>query len=270
MPDEPADSMTMARRILTLVLLIATLIAAAVPASAKDAEDETAKVRLETKKTPAVVQGGTTWIAINWRGADADATDFRITATSKATGVEISYPANTDGHSSLMDNDVLSSDEIDFTSLNVVVPYGTKQFKIDIVASWNDGKKDVEKKFNVTVPTVEYKGEDAALVAESIGVAAASQPWVDVAWSGMAPSLDQVRMTVDGPPEAATTYPGDGSSSGLSRDSRLDQGETDVAGFRLDTAEMKPGSYEFKVLLAYERDGKPSSVSGIVLITVTE
>ncbi|MCL1692790.1 MAG: hypothetical protein M3096_03820, partial [Actinomycetia bacterium] len=79
--------MTMVRRILTLILLTATLIGAAVPASAKDAVDKTAKIKLETKKTAAVVQGGTTWIIVNWRGVDADATGFRITATTKANGV---------------------------------------------------------------------------------------------------------------------------------------------------------------------------------------
>lgn len=262
--------MTMARRIVTLVLLTITLIGVAVPVSAKEAEDKAAKVKLETKKTAAIVQGGTTWVAINWRGADADATDFRITATTKAKGVDISYPTNTGNHSSLMANDVLSSDEIDFTSLNLVVPYGTKQFKIDIVASWNDGKKQIEKEFTVTVPTVKYSGEDAALVTDGVRAPAAAQPWIDVAWSGMAPSLDQVRMTVDGPPDAVVTYPGHGSSSGLSRDSRLNQAETDVAGFRLDTSGLKPGSYEFKVVLAYERDGKSSSVSGVVLITIGE
>ena len=84
--------MTMGRRILTLILLTATLIGAAVPASAKDTADKTVKVKLETKKTPAILQGSTTWVAVNWRGVDADATAFRITATTRTKGVEISTP----------------------------------------------------------------------------------------------------------------------------------------------------------------------------------
>lgn len=260
--------MTMARRILILALLTVTLIGAAVPASAKEAADKTAKVKLETKKTAAVVQGGTAWITIHWRGIDADATSFRVTATTKANGVEISYPANTGGYSSLMDNDVLSSNEIDFTALNLVVPYGTKQFKLDVVASWNDGKEDVKKKFTVQVPTVAYNGEDAALVTSSVDVPAAAQPWIDVGWSGMAPSLDDVRMTVAGPSEAVISYPNDGSSSGLRRGNRLGQSETDVAGFRLDTSTLKPGKHKFEVLLTYTRGGTPSQTSGVVVIIV--
>ena len=260
--------MTMARRILTLILLTVTLISVAVPASAKDSS---AKVKLETKKTSAVAQGGTAWVAISWRGDDADATSFRITATTKAKGVEVSYPTNTGDHSSLMDNDVLSSDEVDFTALNLVVPYGTKKFKLDVVASWNDGKKDVEKKFTVEVPTFEYKGDDAALVTEDAGVVLTDDPgWVDIEWSGMAPSLENVQMTVGGPPGAVVAYPADGSFSGLNRGDRLNQGETDVAGFRLDVSGLEPGRYDFKVLLTYTLDGSKSDVSGIVTVTVSE
>ena len=187
----------------------ATLIGAAVPASAKDAEANTAKVKLETHKTPAVIQGGATWIVINWRRADADATGFRNTAASKTDGVAISYPQNAGDHSSLMANDTLSSDEVDLTALRLDVPYGSKQIKLDLVAAWNDGKKDIEKKFTVTVPTFAYTGEDVALVTTDAGVVAADNPWVDVDWSGLAPSLDGVQMTADGPPCAVVSYPGE-------------------------------------------------------------
>jgi hypothetical protein len=49
----------------------------------------------------------------------------------------------------------------------------------------------------------------------------------------------------------------------------LGQGETDAAGFRLDTSAMKPGQHEFIMLLTYTRDGSPSKMSGIVTITVS-
>ena len=86
----------------------------------------------------------------------------------------------------------------------------------------------------------------------------------------MAPSLDAVRMTVGGPPGSMIAYAGDGPSSGLRRGDRLGQGETDVARFRPDTSGLKPGAYEFKVMLTYTRDGSPSEMSGIVIINVTE
>jgi hypothetical protein len=80
----------------------------------------------------------------------------------------------------------------------------------------------------------------------------------------MAPSLDDVQMTAEGPSDAVISYPNDGTSSGLVRGARLGQGETDAAGFRLDTSAMKPGQHEFIVLLTYTRDGSPSRMSGIV------
>jgi hypothetical protein len=49
----------------------------------------------------------------------------------------------------------------------------------------------------------------------------------------------------------------------------LGQGETDAAGFRLDTSAIKPGQHEFKVLLSYTRGGSPSEITGIVTITVS-
>jgi hypothetical protein len=85
----------------------------------------------------------------------------------------------------------------------------------------------------------------------------------------MAPSLDDVRMTVERPSDAVISYPNDGTSSGLVRGARLGQGETDAAGFRLDTSAMKPGQHEFIMLLTYTRDGSPSKMSGIVTIAVS-
>ncbi len=86
----------------------------------------------------------------------------------------------------------------------------------------------------------------------------------------MAPSLDDVRMTVDAPVGAVVSYPGDGSSSGLYGEDQLHQGETDASAFRLDVSGLKPGQYEFKVLLTYTRDGSPFDILGVVGATVSE
>ena len=86
----------------------------------------------------------------------------------------------------------------------------------------------------------------------------------------MAPSLDDVRMTVDAPVGAVVSYPGDGSSSGLYGGDQLHQGETDASAFRLDVSGLKPGQYEFKVLPTYTRDGSPFDISGVVGVTISE
>ena len=118
------------------------------------------------------------------------------------------------------------------------------------------------------MPTFAYTGEDVALVTTDAGVVAADNPWVDVDWSGLAPSLDGVQMTVDGPPGAVVTYPGERTWSSMSFDDRLTQGETDVARFRLDASSLASGAYEFAVVLTYTRGESPSEISGVVSITV--
>lgn len=255
----------MARRIFTLILITAAFISAAAPAMAKDE----AKVKLETKKTAAVVQGSSAWVVVNWRGDKADATGFRAVATTKAAGVEISYPTNTGDHTSLMFNDVLSSDEIDFTAIHVDVPYGTKSFKLDLVATWNDGEKDVSKKFKVSVPTVEYTGDDVAISTDEAGLDPTDGPaWVGVEWTGMAPSIGDVQMTVAGPSGAAVVYPAYRDWTSLDHDSRLDQGETDVARFLLDASGLAAGAHKFEVTLSYSRGDSPARTSGVVTVHV--
>ncbi len=269
------------KRRATVVLIIATALftVLAAPASAKGPAGGTAKVKLETRKTPAVVQGGQAWVALNWRGSGADASDFRVTATTKAAGVEISYPETMGGaYSSLMDDNVLSADDIDFTALHLSVPYGTKKFTMAVTASWNDGHRIVKKNFKVQVPTFAYSGDDVALVTDDATTNSktlqdgSSQIWVDVAWSGLAPSLGDVRMTVNSPDGIEIGYPdpnGNGQAwSGLARDDRLVQGETDVARFRLDPATMDPGVYEIAVLLSYTRDGSTRTTPGTITVSV--
>lgn len=256
----------MTKRILTLIFITAAFLAAASPAMAADK----AKVKLETKETATIVQGGSAWVAVTWKGDKADATNFRVTATTKESGVEISYPDNTGSYTSLMDDDVLSADEFDFTAIRVTVPYGTKSFKLDLAATWNDGEQDVSKKFSVKVPTVEYTGSDVGISTDEAGSVSTLEPaWVGVNWTGMAPTVDDVAMTATGPSGAIIVYPGERSSTSLSYDDQLDQGETDVARFLLDASALEPGTHEFEVNLTYARGDSAQSVSGVVTVTVT-
>jgi len=260
-------------RITTAILVATFLITAAAPAmaqvSTESVREKPAKVKLETRKTAAVVEGGSSWVALNWRGAVSEATDFRVTAVASARGVEVSYPENTADYASLMDNDVLSPDEVDFTALHLVVPSGTKRFKLKVTATWSDGRKEVKKNFTVTVPTFKYEGEDVALVTSSGDITTAEPAWMDVEWTGLAPSVSDVRMVVGSPAGASVIYPDERAWSSLSLDDQLDQRETDVARFLLDASDLKPGEYEFKVLLSYTRNGSASETAGVVRVIVT-
>ncbi len=227
------------------------------------------KVDLKTKKTAAILEGDTAWVAINWKGKNADAQDFRIVASTETSGVTISYPDNTTPYSSLMDNDTLSVGEIDFTSLKLYVPYGTKKVKLKIKATWLDDGEKRDKDFKVEVPVAKFKGDDVAQATGDAGTVPVGSPqWLGVQWTGIAPSLNNVKMEVAAPAGATVTYPGDGSFTSLNYDDTLDDGETDIARFLVDASGMTPGPHTLKVILSYDRGGKARSVTGEVLFVV--
>jgi hypothetical protein len=249
--------------VLTSAILVGVL---ATPALAADE----AKVELKTKKTAAVLEGDTAWVAINWKGKNADATDFRIVASADTRGVTISYPDNTATYSSLMDDDTLSAGEIDFTSLKVSVPYGVKKVKIKIKATWFTNGEKEDKDYKVTIPVAKFRGDDIAQATTDAGsISTGSPAWLGVEWTGVAPTLDNVEMTVAGPAGAVITYPADRSFTSLNYDSTLEDGETDIARFLVDASAMAPGSYTFDLVLSYTKGGANKSVTGQVSFQVT-
>ncbi|MFV1970063.1 MAG: hypothetical protein ACC683_03545 [Acidimicrobiia bacterium] len=268
----------MMKRTLTVFLAAALLATFATPALAGDE----AKVQLKTKKTAAVVEGDTAWVAISWMAKKADASDFRITASTNNAGVTISYPENTDPHSSLWDTDTLSNGEIDFTSLQVSVPYGSKDVKLIVAATWtSDGKKQ-SKDYKVKVPVARFKGDDVAQSTDDVGsvpIATAAEldnasddgkgSWLGVDWTGLAPVVEKVQMTVTGPKGLVITYPGEGSFTSLYYDDTLEDSETDTARFRVDTSGMTAGKYTLDLELSYTIDGEKRSVKGQVSFEVT-
>ncbi len=270
------------KKALTLLIATSLLALSATPVLAADkagtsqaqaqqvTRTKSGKVVLKTKKTAAVVEGDTAWVAISWKAKNTDATGFRIVASTNAAGVTISYPENTGAYSSLMDNDTLSAGEIDFTSLKVSVPYGSKNVNLNVTATWVQDGQTQTKDYSVKVPVAKFKGDDIAQATSDAGSVSKGAPaWLGVAWTGIAPSLDNVQMTVSGPADVVITYPADGSFTSLLYDATLDDGETDIANFLVDAAAMTPGSYIFDVVLSYTRGGVSKSVAGQVSFQVT-
>lgn len=254
------------RRKLTITILAALLVVAvAQPAYA----DEEAELRLKTKKTAAIVEGDTVWVSLSWTAKEADARDFRVIATPRTRGVTVEYPENTGDHTSLMVDDVLLENEIDFTSIKVHVPYGTKSFRLPVVAYWTDDDGEHKEQFTVRVPVAKHKGDDIAMSSSELGSVSQGEPvWKAVAWTGIAPELADVKMTVAGPADLVVVYPGEGSSTSLHYDDVLDDGETDEARFLVDASALSPGSYDVAVTLSYAKAGRSHSVDGRLTLTV--
>jgi len=262
----------MMKRTFTILLAGALLILVATPALAAPRD----RVDLKTKRTAAVVEGDTAWVALTWTAKRVDASDFRVVATSTDTGISISYPKTTGAYSSLMDDDTLSSGEIDFTSLQISVPYGSRNVKLTVVATWTaDGEKQTNA-YEVKVPVARFKGDDIAQSTDDVGsvpVGTASElgeaSWLGIEWAGIAPIIESVRMTVSGPAGLTITYPDEGSFTSLQYDDTLVDGETDIARFRVDTSGMKPGSYTLDVVLSYTKGTGNASVVGTVAFAVS-
>ncbi|MCH7669865.1 MAG: hypothetical protein IIC71_11810 [Acidobacteria bacterium] len=277
----------MMKKALTLLLTIGLLAFSAGPVLAAEESDrveETKKVKVEdkrtgkdegkvelkTKRTAAVVEGDTAWVAFSWKAKRTDATDFKIAVTTESRGVTIEYPANTASYSSLMDNDTLSANEIDFTSVRLSVPYGSKNIKLKVVATWvQDGKND-KQNYEIKVPVAKFKGDDIAQATTDAGSVSVGEPaWLGVEWTGLAPVLSDIEITVTGPLGTAITYPADRPFTSLYYNDSLEDGETDVARFLIDATAMSPGSYVLTVEVSYTKAGTAKSVSGEVSFKVT-
>jgi hypothetical protein len=280
----------MMKKALTLLLAASLLALSSVPAfAAADDNDATTdsvsindksdrgdkgrdegKVELKTKKTAAVVEGDTAWVAFSWKAKGADATEFKIVAETDAEGVTITYPTNTDTYSSLMDNDTLSAGEIDFTSLRVSVPYGSKKVKLKVTATWVQNGESQEEDYKITVPVAKFRGDDIAQATKDSGVVSATSPaWLEVEWTGLAPILEDVEITVNGPAGATITYPADRAFTSLYYNNSLEDGETDVARFLVDASTLTPGTYSLSVEVSYTKGGRTNSAVGDFAFEVT-
>ncbi len=258
----------MMKKTLTLLIAVTLLVLSATPALADNGG--MGKVELKTKKTAAIVEGDTAWVAISWKAEKTDATNFEIAATTDVAGVTISYPDNTNPFSSLMGNDTLTANEIDFTSLLISVPYGISKVKLKVVATWTQDGKNKSKDYKVEVPVAKFKGDDVAQATTDVGTVSGAAPdWIEVSWTGIAPILNDVQMTVSGPTGIVITYPQDRAFTSLMYDNILVGGETDYAAAYVDASALSPGNYTLDVTLTYSKGGAITSVTGQVTIQIT-
>lgn len=257
------------RIILTLVALL--VVSTAVPAAAAPKPKADKEVELTNYETAAIVAGDSAWIALNWVGGGGDAENFQLVVKKPDAGVEVRYPTNTGTYTSLWADSTLTDGEYDFTAVHVTVPYAAgKDIKLQFTLSYEQDGKARSRSFNVRVPVVQYSGgEDLQQVTDALGeLALGESAWVGVSYAGLAPRLDDFQLTVTDNGGLPIVYPAYGSSTSLYHNARLEDGETDVARFRVDAYDIPVGTYTIAILATYRKDAASAELVGSVTLEV--
>jgi hypothetical protein len=256
----------MKHRIITTAIAALLVIGTASPAIAKGPEAD-----LKTKKTATIVAGDTSWVAINWEGKGGDVTNFKVVAEAP-NGVEVTYPENTPGFTGLMNGHVLSEKEMDFTALQISVPYTqTKKFKITLFVSYEADGQTVEDDFDLTVPVAEYQAdEDVAQMTDSVGsIVTGESAWMEVDFTGLAPMVEGFDVVVSDPAGLTVSYPQAHASTSLYFNNVLEDNETDFAAIHVDTTGAAPGTYNLGLKVSYTMAGQSKTFDGTLTLTVT-
>jgi hypothetical protein len=225
-----------------------------------------ANVKSLTVQTGTVLAGDSAWIEVVWESSGGDAEDFQVTVKNPDPGWEVRYPSSTGSFASTWADSTLSDGEIDFTALHVTVPYQAKSLNLHLEASYSTGGKSHTQSYSVKVPVAAYSGDD--LTAGGGDVAIDGSGWVEVAFTGNAPRLDGFQMAASPPAGLTVTYPGDGSTTSLAHDARLEDGESDYAAFFIDATAAAPGTYTIPLHVTYTKDSTAGTWDGSLTITV--
>jgi hypothetical protein len=259
------------RRIIVLLLamaLIATLAPAAV-AQESEAPAGPASVVLLTPATAPVQAGNAAWVLLNWAATGGDAWNFRLNATA-TSGASVAYPTNTVDHSSLMSNDILSNGEVDFTALHIDVPaaaVGPVDLNLSLSYDTAAGPQSIDVQLDV--PIVTFDGDALASTSDDLGaIDRNSTKWVDFWFTGLAPVVGDIHLTVTDPGAFGVVYPQDGTFSSLYYQSQLASGESDVARIRLDATGVEPGTYKIGVRTDYVVGGQMQSIDHSAVVVV--
>ena len=281
-----------ARRYLgALALLPLFVLALPFVASAADTKDpgddpdnnKSGDLALVTTSLPAMAAGQEGWVSLIW-SAETDVCDVEVTAKGK--DIDVSYPTNTGKFSSLYTNNALAETNLDYTAFKLRAPEkpGTQTLTFEakftrledsavlkksddlVVKNVTDCKgKSAKVKVRIDVAVNQSSGPAVELQSSSVEVSSGSPTWVSLSFRGNQPGLDDFRVKVDGAAGGfAVVYPQDGSSSGLSNDSRLPVAASDTAAVQLDPLKSAAGTYKLPVSATW----KGGSWSGTLTVRV--
>lgn len=239
-------------------------------ASAKPARPEVAdhgrkgELVLLTDTVPVVDAGDSVWIALKWTTTDVPVKDVRVTV--KGDDLEVAYPENTGEYSAPWNGPNLAEGEVDYTAFRLEVPDDVDAFAFDVRATYVVEGKERKDRWTVKVPVQGYEGEDVILENPEM-VLPEGAGWVELRFTGVAPSLRRFQVMIPDPAKAYLEYP-QGDFASLERDNRLSRGETDVARFYLDTSYLGSGEHELEISAIYRRGGQTITTPFTLVITI--
>lgn len=217
------------------------------------------------------IEGESRWISLPWLAVDG-IQDFRVTATSTAPGVKVSYHQETHEYSAPRYGPDLGVNEVDVTMLQVSTTTATfESWDLEVSASWEYRGRRHEGTTVIGVTTLSA-ADDAPLqpLVDDATVAASGDGtgnWVDLSYLGVADSTTNVEITVEG--ELPVQYTSKLFSS-LEHGDELVRGEIDSARIWFDPSRLGDGSHHLVVTLRYTTDASTTvqEASHPLVITV--
>ena len=193
-------------------------------------------INVRTSQTVAITKGDTAWVTVSLRGKQ-NLENLQVTGSIDLAGAELGYPANTATYSSTYGDADLDKKETDYVAFELSIPADAAASSANLNLSFtfaSDGQQLSGTK-TVAVPLVEFDGSPFALTSDAVAVPAAANGWVELPFAGLAPEVSDFQVVVEDPAGLEIDYPA-GTHTSLARDAILEDGESDVARFRLGEA----------------------------------
>ena len=222
---------------LAIAIVAALVLAMAPAAGAQGSSYENKSLELRTTRTAAVTAGDTAWVLLQWKGL-TDVDDFRLQASGR-NGVEVSYPTNTGDHTALMQGYSLKEGRVDVHGAAGDRacrrrPRGQCRREVQL-----DGLREQRSaSTTIRVPVVRYTGADYEIIDRTIRKGDSGDLWAEITYRGLAPSLQDFRVSVPDADGLDLYFPRRDHSS-LNGDAELEDGETDFVRFRISEADAE-------------------------------
>lgn len=116
-----------------------------------------------------------------------------------------------------------------------------------------------------SLPVTPQLGAALQQITRTVTVAKGKPAWAEISFRGLKPNLGSFRVTLSPPKGLLVTYPGEGTSAGLSENTALPVGHEDHVAVRLDASGLAPGAYQVPLRATYTG----GSFDGELALTVT-